>query len=274
MLPEFFNFFALNKIKSREFMKVSLKIGLQDIAIFIPFATFITSTFRTLMPFKWLTLFTVLQIISILSFCTNFIAGDFFWCMLAIGVYLILVIPVYMKFWKNNLIIDDSKCQKLVFINLFRKCARAFFSDYRLSLVSKIPLALQVLVGGSLLYGVFGADWIMHGLAGFGIGAIAMKAYTIGVNYYGYGQLASYFHLNRYRLRNERKYASAEFTVFSVTIIALLWELFENSVYWVSPVNLFRVGSEPAWNVFGDVFFAVIAGMVAWFLLYRKIKWL
>jgi hypothetical protein len=256
-------------------MKAPLKIGLQQIAVFIPFATLAINTYRILMPLKWLTLFTALQIISILSFCTNLVAGDFFWCMLAVGVYLILVIPVYVRLSEKTLIIDDIKCEKLVFKNLFTKCTQAFFSDYRLSLVSKIPLVFQVLVGGSLLYGVFGADWFLHGLAGFGIGAIAMKAYTIGVNFYGYGRLASYFHVDRYRLlRTQRKYASAEFTLFSVTLIALLWELFENIVYWFSPVNVFRVNGEPVWNTFGDVFFAVTAGMVAWYLLYRKVKWL
>jgi hypothetical protein len=252
-----------------------LKYGFPPIVVFIPFGTLAVNAVHAVMPFKWVALFTALQILSILSFYTNFMANDYFWCLLALGVYVLIVLPVYVKISKKDIIATEAKSYRLNFHDLFGVCAKAFFSDYRLSLLSKIPLALQVLVGGSLLYGIFGADWMLHGLAGFGIGIIAMKAYTISVNYYGYIRLASYFHIDKFRsLRYERKYASAEFTLFSVVVIALIWEFFEGSVHYIYPVNVFRVGEEPAWNVFGDVFFAVIAGMIAWYLLNRKVKWL
>ena len=251
------------------------KYGLQPIVVFIPFGTLAINAVHTVMPFKWVALFTALQIISLLSFYTNFMSNDFFWCLLAVGVYVLVVIPVYVRIAKKDTVDAQTKCDKLILINLLRVCAKAFFSNYRLSLLSKIPLALQVLVGGSLLYNVFGADWILHGLAGFGIGVIAMKAYTISVKYYGYTRLASYFHIDQYRaLRYERKYASAEFTLFSVIVLALIWEFFEGSVAYLSPTNLFRVDAEPAWNVFGDVFFAIFAAMIAWYMLNRKVKWL
>jgi hypothetical protein len=251
-----------------------LRYGLQPLVVLIPFGTLAINAFHTVMPFKWVALFTALQIISLLSFYTNFMANDFFWCLLAVCVYFLVVIPVYMKISKRDSITYEAK-HELIFSCLFRKCAQAFFSDYRVSLLSKIPLALQVLAGGSLLYGIFGADWILHGMAGFGIGIIAMKAYTISVNYYGYGRLASYFHISKFpTLRYERKHALVEFTLFSVVIIALLWEFFERSVYYLSPVNIFRIGDESLWNIFGDVFFAVIAAMMAWYLLNHKVKWL
>ncbi len=251
------------------------KNGFPPVVVFIPFGTLAINVLHNVMPFKWVALFTALQILSVLSFYTNLIANDFFWCLLAIGVYVLIVLPVYVRISKKDIIANEAESFGLNLRNLFGVCAKAFFSDYRISLLSKIPLALQVLVGGSLLYGIFGADWILHGLAGFGIGIIAMKAYTISINYYGYNRLASYFHIDKFRtLRYERKYASAEFTLFSVVVIALIWEFFEGSVHYISPVNVFRVGDEPVWNVFGDVFFAVIAAMIAWYLLNRKVKWL
>lgn len=251
-----------------------LRFGIQPLVVFIPFSPLAINVFHALMPLKWVALFTVLQTISIISFYTNFIANDFFWCFLAVCVYVLLVMPVYMKIAKKSSINGDGNHKELIFSNLFRKCSQAVFSDYRFSLLSKIPLTLQVLAGGSLLYGVFGADWILHALAGFGIGVIAFKAYTIGVGCYGYSRLAAYFGLDRFRtFKVERKKASAEFTLFSVIVIALLWEAFERTVYFISPVNVFRVGWESPLNIFGDIFFAVVGAMIAWYLLNRKLKW-
>jgi hypothetical protein len=250
-----------------------LRYGLQPLIVLIPFGTIAINAVYTVMPFKWVALFTALQIISLLSFYTNFMANDFFWCLLAVCVYFLVVIPVYMKISKRDSITYEVVHKELIFSCLFRKCAQAFFSDYRVSLLSKIPLALQVLAGGSLLYGIFAADWILHGMAGFGIGIITMKAYTISINYYGYGRLASYFHISKFHtLRYERKHASAEFTLFSLVVIALLWEFFERSVYYLSPVNIFRIGYESLWNIFGDIFFVVIGGMIARYLFIHKIR--
>ena len=251
-----------------------LRSGIQPLAAFIPFVPLALNAFHTLMPLKWIALFTILQTISLLSFYINFISNDFFWCLLAVGTYILIALPVYTKIGNKNSINDEGRYKELIFINLFRKCANAIFSDYKTSFLSKIPLALQVLAGGSLLYGVFGADWILHALAGFGIGALATKAYIIGVGHYGYSPLASYFHLNRFRtFKAERKRASAEFALFSIVIIALAWEVLENIVNSISPANVFRFGGEPFWNSFGDVFFAIISAMIAWYLYTHKIKW-
>ena len=125
-----------------------------------------------------------------------------------------------------------------------------------------------------MLYEVFGADWIMHTLGGFGVGALALKAYLTGVRHFGYGSLASYFRLSRFRtFKTERKHATAEFTLFSCVVVALIWEVFERTVYFISPVNVFRVGGESLFNITGDVLFAVLGGMIAWYLLTRKTQW-
>lgn len=164
---------------------------------------------------------------------------------------------------------------KITFSNLFKTCTNGVFSDYKISLTSKIPLVMQVLGGGSLLYEVFAADWIMHALAGFGVGAIALKAYTVGVNHHGYGCLVSYFRLDRFRaFRVERKTGSAGFTLFSLIVVALAWELFEVIVSLAAPGNIFRIRPEPLWNIIGDIAFAVTGGMAAWYLIKCKLKWL
>jgi hypothetical protein len=241
--------------------------------VFIPFGPLTINSIQALIPLKWVALFTFLQMISLLSFYSNLISNDFFWCFLAVLVYVLITMPVYMKITKKDILNNDEEYKTLNFSNLFRKCAHAVFSDYRISLVSKVPLALQVLAGGSLLYGVFGADWILHALAGFGIGVLAMKAYTISVDYYGYSRLITYFRLSRFQFfRVERKTNSAEFVLFSIVIVALLWELFEKSVYFISPINVFRVGWESLLNTFGDVLFATVFAMIAWHILNHKLK--
>lgn len=252
---------------------VYLRNTRQRVTVFIPFAPLITRTFYALMPLKWISLFISLEILCAISFYLNFIASDFVWCSLAIVTYVMLTTTIYMNGGKNGVVKKARGHQKLIFSNLFRVCAKAAFSDYRVSLVSRIPLVLQVLAGGSLLYAVFGADWIMHFLAGFGIGALALKAYVAGVGYYGYNRLASYFHLDRFRIfRAERKTASAEFTLFSIIVVALLWEVFERTVHFISPMNVLRIGAEPLWNISGDVLSAVAGGMLAWYLLTKRFK--
>lgn len=254
--------------------EISLRYGIQPLVAFIPFGPLAINPFRALMPLKWIVLYTILQTICILSFYSNFIANDFFWCFLAVSSYILIVLPVYFKIANKEISIKDKgTVQEVNFSNIFRKCSQAIFSDYKISLLSKIPLALQVLAGGSLLYGVFGADWILHALAGFGIGVLAMKAYTIAVRYYGYDRLASYFNLTGFRiLKNERKKASLEFTLFSVIVIAVAWEFLERIVQYISPVNVFRFGGEPLWNSFGDILCAVFAAVLAWYLFSHQLK--
>jgi hypothetical protein len=163
--------------------------------------------------------------------------------------------------------------QKLSFANLFKICADAVFSDYRIAILAHISLALQVVVGGSILYDVFGADWLMHSLAGFGVGAMALKAYLTGVNHYSYTRLAAFFRLSRFRsLKIERKRASAEFTFFALVVIALIWEVFELIIRSVWSVNIFRIGMELSWNVLGDIAFVCIGGMIAWYVLTHKLN--
>jgi hypothetical protein len=223
------------------------------------------------MPLKWAFLFTGLEAISLLAFYLNFVANDLFWCFLSVCAYILIAIPLYMNSVKIGGVVGEVRPQKLTFSNLFRICATAVFSDYRIALLSRIPLALQVLAGGSLLYEVFGADWILHALAGFGIGSLALKAYVTGVGHYGYSRLASYFHLDRFRtFKAERRNASAEFTLFSIFVVAIVWEIFERTVYFISPINVFRVGWEPLWNICGDISFAAVGGMIAWHILTHK----
>ena len=234
--------------------------------------------FHRLMPLRWIALFSVLQAMALLSLGLNFAANDFVWCTMAIWTYVAIAMPLYKTSVSsettNDKVATPAIHEKLTFGNLFRTCLEAVFLDYKLSLTSKIPLALQVLAGGSLLYEVFGADWLMHALAGFGIGAIALKAYKTAVNRYGYPRLASYFGLDRFHaFKVERRHASAEFTLFSIVVIASVWEAFERAVHYVSPVNVFRIGLEPLWNVFGDLAVAIGGAMAAWYLFTHKTRW-
>jgi hypothetical protein len=246
--------------------------GIQPVAAFIPFASLALKVFHITIPLKWIALLIGLQTTIVLSFYLNFETSDFFWCFLSIGSYILVTMPFYMKCCNKSVVNVQRSYQEITIENLFRICAKEVFSDYRLSLLSKIPLALQVLVGGSLLYGVFGADWVLHALAGFGIGALALRAYVTVVGHYGYDRSASYFHLDRFQaLKIERKRASAEFTLFSIVVVAVAWEVMEGTVHFISPVNVFRVNGEPLWNSCGDLLFAVCGGMIAWYLFTNKL---
>lgn len=242
---------------------------------FIPFGALLVWLFDDIMPLSWLSLAAMLRSISLLSIYVNITANDIVWSIFGIWAYISISIPFYLNVDKMPHVGGSQvNCPSLTFPSLFKTCANAVFSDYRISLSSKIPLALQVLAGGSLLYEVFGADWILHALAGFGIGAIALKAYVTAVRHYGYNRLASYFHLSGFRIwKTERKHASAEWTLFSITVVAIIWEVFERSVHFLSPANTFRIGAEPLWNITGDMVFGIIGAMVAWYLIERKLHW-
>ncbi|MEM3623277.1 MAG: hypothetical protein QXR76_05865 [Candidatus Bathyarchaeia archaeon] len=246
---------------------------------FLPFGTLAVSFIYESVPLRWACLASLLKTLSLASFLSNFMRADVLWSMFAFYAYMLSSLPVYLsteKVLKNekSMCKCDSYPNKVVFSELFKKVYNDVFSDYRISLLSKIPLAMQVVAAGSLLYSVFGLDWVMHSLAGFGIGAISLKAYKTAVNAYGYNKLSLYFGLNRFDLfKNERKYATLEWTLFCLVVVAVPWELMERAVYFVSPNNPLRVGLESVWNSVGDVIFGVIGGIVAWFLIEHKLHW-
>jgi hypothetical protein len=243
---------------------------------FIPLGTLLIYRFYPIMPLKWVCLAVLLKSMCLLSIYINITNNEFLWSIFGIWSFIVVCTPVYLSAVKMHRVAAVQKnCEKITFTNLFKMSLDAFFSDYRIALVATMSLVMQVLVGGSILYEVFGADWIMHALAGFGISVAASKAYQTGVAYYGYGSLVSYFHLDRFRvLRVEKKISWLGFTFFSLILFALTWEIFERVVYFAAPINAFRIGLEPLWNTIGDVVSAIIGGIVAWYLAKRKLKWL
>jgi hypothetical protein len=228
------------------------------------------------MPLRWVSLATVLELISLLSIYVNIVANDLLWVLFGIWTFVAVCIPVYSNVVNGQHMMDDKeKCAKITFANLFKTCSNSVFSDYRIALIAKIPLVMQMLAGGSILYGVFGADWIMHALAGFGIGAMTLKAYKTALASYGYSYLVSYLRLDRLRVCNvERKKGSLGFTIFSLAAVSSLWEIFERVVCLISPTNVFRVGMESSLNIIGDIFFVIAGGIVAWYLVKCKLEWL
>jgi len=245
-------------------------------AAFIPSGTLLIYYYHRIMPLRWVFLVITLKSISLLSIYINITKNDPLWTMFGIWTYIIVCTPFYLNVVKPQRMMDAEKnCDKISFTNLFQTCSNAVFSDYRISLTAKISLVAQVLVGGSILYDVFAADWIIHGLAGFGIGAIALKAYETAVNNCGYSNLVTYFHLDRLHIpRVERETGSLEFSLFSVAIVALIWEIFERAIYLISPINALRIGLEPLWNTTGDIVSAIIGGIAAWYLIKCRLKWI
>ena len=243
---------------------------------FIPFGSFLVYLFYQSMPLRWISLASLLKSVSLVSIYANITKNDILWSMLGVWAFLTVCTPVYLNIIKTHAPVAVEKYHgRITFASLFKTCSDAVFSDYRIALLAKTPLVMQVLAGGSVLYGVFGADWLMHALAGFGIGAMALKAYKTAVNHYGYSHLASYFRLDRFQtFRVERKKGSAEFTLFSLVVVALIWEVFERAVYFTSPINVFRIGAEPLWNIVNDIIFVIVGGMTAWYLIHSRQKWL
>ena len=242
---------------------------------FIPFGVLLIYDFYPIMPLRWVSLVALLESISLFSIYVNITANDLLWCTFGIWTFITVCRPVYFSVIKTQRKMHVKKnCDTVTFKNLFRMCSDAVFSDYRIALTAAVPLVIQVLAGGSVIYKVSGGDWVMHTLAGFGIGATAFKAYKTAVNNYGYGNLASYFHIDRLRIpKVERKTGSLEFTLFSLVVVAAIWEIFEATVCLVAPNNLFRVAMEPLGNMFGDIVCAIIGGTAAWYLIKSKLKW-
>ncbi len=241
---------------------------------FIPFGTLLIHLYRT-MPLRWVSLASLLKSVSLFSIYTNVTRNDILWSIFGVWAFLTVCMTIYLNTVNTHNVVPVKKHpQKITFANLFKVCSNSVFSDYRTALLAKIPLVIQVQAAGSILYQVFGIDWVMHALAGFGIGAAAIKAYKTAMNHYGYSNLASYFRLNRLRaFKVERKTGSLEFALFGVVVAALIWELIERVAYFVSPVNLLRIGAEPVWNIFGDMIFDLMGGMIAWIFLSYKLKW-
>jgi hypothetical protein len=196
---------------------------------FIPFGTILINLFYRSMPLRWVSLASLLKSISLLSIYANITRNDILWSVFGVWAFLTVCTSVYLNLAKApNPVAIQRNPEKITFTNLFKKCSSGVFSDYRIALLAKIPLVIQVLAAGSILYQVFGIDWVMHALAGFGIGAATLKAYKTAVDHYGYSNLASYFRLNRFQIfRVERKTGSLEFTLFGIVVAALIWELVE-----------------------------------------------
>ena len=242
---------------------------------FIPFGTLLIHLFYGSMPLRWVSLASLLKSVSLFSIYTNVTRNDILWSIFGLWAFLTVSIPVYLNTFKTPISARVKKYPgKMTFANLLKMCSNSVFSDYRIALLAKMPLVLQVLAAGSIVYQVFGVDWVMHALAGFGIGAAAIKAYKTAVNHYAYSDLASYFRLDRFRIfRVERKTGSLEFALFSIVVAALIWELIERAAYFISPANLLRIGPESPFNILGDMFFDIIGGIVAWVLIKSKLKW-
>ncbi len=242
---------------------------------FIPFGTLLIHLFYRSMPLRWVSLASLLKSVSLFSIYTNVTKNDLLWSMFGVWAFLTVCTPIYLNTVKTpNPIHAKNYPEKITFANLFKMCSSSVFSDYRTALLAKIPLVIQVQAAGSVLYQVFGVDWVMHALAGFGIGAAALKAYKTAVNHYGYSSLASHFRLDRFKIfRVERKTGSLEFALFGIVVAALIWELIERVAYFVSPVNLLRIGAEPLSNIVGDMIFDIVGGIMAWALISHKLKW-
>ena len=104
-----------------------LRSGIQPLAAFIPFVPLALNAFHTLMPLKWIALFTILQTISLLSFYINFISNDFFWCLLAVGTYILIALPVYTKIGNKDSINDEGRYKELIFSKSVQKMCKCDF---------------------------------------------------------------------------------------------------------------------------------------------------
>jgi hypothetical protein len=242
---------------------------------FIPFGTILIHLIYRSMPLRWVSLASLLKSISLLSIYTNLARNDILWSVFGVWAFLTVCMTVHLSIasTKNPTNLEKHP-RNLTFSNLFRMCSNSVLSDYRTALLAKIPLVIQVLAAGSIIYQIFGIDWVMHALAGFGIGAATMKAYRTAVTHHGYSSLASYFRLDRFKIfRVERKTGSLEFALFGIMVAAVLWELMERTAYFISPANMLRIGPEEPLNIFGDMIFNIIGGLVAWVLINYKLKW-
>jgi hypothetical protein len=246
---------------------------------FLPLGTLGVYFLYRSIPLRWTLLAGVLKAVSLVSFCSNLLANDVTWSTLSLCSFLLVSLSAYFNTLRMASKEDITQkrwnhSNKVISSELLKTCSDAVFSDYKISLLSKIPLAIQVLVAGSVVYSIFGLDWIMHAMAGVGICAVSLKAYKTAVGDYGYETLASYFHLGGFKsFRAEGKWASANWALFCLVVVTVSWELFERAVYFISPSNIMRIGLEPLWDSAGDVIFGILGGMMAWYLMERRLHW-
>ncbi|MEM3550167.1 MAG: hypothetical protein QXN87_09080 [Candidatus Bathyarchaeia archaeon] len=250
--------------------KVNSKILHSAFISFLPLGAVAIHFIYQTIPLRWALLASLLKITSLLSLFSNAANNDLLWSFFAIYAYILFSSPAYFDTLtqiknKNH---NDGRGlipEKVVFSELFKKVYRGVFSDYKISLMAKIPLALQLLAAGSIIYSIFGLDWIIHSMAGFGIGAVSLKAYKIATKAYGYNKLASYFGISKFKpFKTERKSAAAEWTLFCLVVVTVVWEILEYFVYYLSPYNPLRFRSENLWNSVGDVIFGILGGMTAY----------
>jgi hypothetical protein len=254
--------------------KVNSKILHSALISFLPLGAVAIHFIYQTIPLRWALLTSILKITSLLSLFSNASNNDLLWSCLAIYAYILFSSPAYFDTitqMKNHTQEKEISPGKVVFSELFQKVYHGVFSDYKTSLIAKIPLALQLLAAGSIIYSIFGLDWIIHSLAGFGIGAVSLKAYKIAIKAYGYNKLASYFGISRFKpFKTERKNAAAEWTLFCLVVVTVVWELLEYSVYCLSPYNPLRFRSESLWNTSGDIIFGILGGMTAYYTAENK----
>jgi len=257
------------------------KLKLLDPAFiaFLPFGTLAIHFLYESIPLGWACLASLLETVSLVSLYFNVIASDVFWSFCALYAFTHVSLPGYfdtVNTMKNKNIACERnrRSDKVVFSELSKMVYSDVFSCYKIALLAKIPLVIQLVAAGSVLYSIFGLDFVLHALAGFGVGAISVKVYKTAVNGYGYNKLASYFGLDRFEsFKTERKWATAEWTLFCLVVTTLSWELMERIVYFMSVNNAFRVGLECVWNSVGDLTFGILGGMIAWYLIERKLHW-
>jgi len=242
---------------------------------FFPFGMLAVYLLHGSVPLRWVSLASLLQSLSFLSICSNLMINDMVWSAFSLWAFIMVSTPIYLSTMKTiNNKNPVRQGGKITLPRLFKTCCNGVFSDYRISLMSKIPFVIQVFAAGSVLYSIFGLDWLLHSLAGFGVGTVALKAYKTSVKSYGYVNLASYFRLDRFKaFRTERKHGAAEWTLFSLIVVTLLWELMERVVYFISPTNVLRIGFESLWNSTGDIIFGILGGMLAWYLIEHRFRW-
>jgi len=243
---------------------------------FLPLGTFGVYFLYKSIPLVWALLAGVLKAMCLICFYSNLMTNDVFWSIFGLCVFILVSLPVYFNTLKVRSKKDITCKQsndpdKVIFSELFKTCCNEVFSDYKISLLSNIPLAIQVLAAGSILYSIFGLDWVLHSLAGFSIGAVSVKAYKTAVSTYGYNKLASYFGFDS--SKTEGKWASAGWTLFCLVVVTVSFELMERAVYFMSPNNMLRIGLEALWNSAGDAIFGIFGGMAAWYLIERKLHW-
>jgi len=262
--------------KMKEETDKSKASDLTSFIAFLPLGTLAVYFLYKSIPLVWALLAGVLKAICLISFYSNLLMKDVLWSIFGLCVFIIVSLPAYfntlkVKSKKDVTCKQGNDPDQVIFSELFKACCNEVFSDYKISLLSNIPLAIQVLVAGSVFYSIFGLDWVLHSLAGFSIGAVSVKAYKTAVSTYGYNKLTFYFGFDS--SKPEKKWASAGWTLFCLVVVTVSFELMERAAHFMAPNNMLRIGLETLWNSAGDAIFGIFGGMVAWYLLERKLHW-